>query len=444
MPMGHNLVSRKCYPTHTRVFSYATYIRLAPLAALLFVVGCGRIGYLQLESTDSGVADTGTDGGTDGGTACDPASDIGPIPSLCPPGPPCPLLALDIAASSTHSCAVSTTGEVYCWGQNCSGQLGVGDRLTRLAPVRVTLPEAALEVAVGSGFSCALTTGGSIYCWGSNERGATGTDSTEPRLIPAGPIGGSPNLAQLHAASGHACSIDTSQGLRCWGSNSEGQLGIADPFPAPGIARFVPTSIGSASWSDMALSGGHSCGIQSDGTLHCTGRNVGGQLGIGLAAGGQLREFQAVGSDSDWLQVVAGQFNSCALKTDMQMFCWGDGTGGALGMGDLPIVEMPTLHGARLWRAVALSAFHGCGVDAAGDLYCWGRAVEGQLGVAQLDPELFPVASASDPGNVVGVATGRFSTYLITSDSRLFVTGANNLGHGLQTRLSAFTQLFLP
>lgn len=420
---------------------------------LALLCGCGRIGYLQQGLQDAGpgdgATDSGLDGGlpdtgVDGGTICDAERDIGVSPAVCPPGPPCPLLVSDISSSDKHTCAVDQGGDVYCWGRNCAGELGLGDQLTRLAPVQVTLPEPIADIEVGDGFSCARSAAGAVYCWGSNERGATGTNNQEDQLSPAGPILGSPSLARLELGSRHGCSVDTSGTLRCWGDNREGQLGLFDPFPEQGISRFAPEVVGAASWSQLALGGGHSCGVQTDGTLHCTGRNVAGQLGIGIAAGGQLREFQAVGSDTDWAVVEAGTFNNCALKTDMRMFCWGDGTGGALGMGDAPAIETPTLHSATPWRTVSLSAFHGCGVDAMGDLTCWGRAIEGQLGVPQLDPELFPILSPSDPGNVVQVETGRFSTYVVTGDGRVFVTGANNLGHGLQTRLSTFTQLFLP
>ena len=80
-------------------------------------------------------------------------------------------------AAGAHSCALSTTGEAYCWGPNADGQLGNGERADRNslpAPVSGGLAFASLSLSKLNGVSCGVRVGGEAYCWGANDAGSRG------------------------------------------------------------------------------------------------------------------------------------------------------------------------------------------------------------------------------------------------------------------------------
>ncbi len=85
-----------------------------------------------------------------------------------------------------RGCAVTLSGDVYCWGSNVSGQAGDGTRDYAVNPVKVKgLPGPASIVRASSITTCALLTTGKVYCWGENPTGALGNGTTwEPSLAP--------------------------------------------------------------------------------------------------------------------------------------------------------------------------------------------------------------------------------------------------------------------
>lgn len=132
-----------------------------------------------------------------------------------------------LSAGTEHTCGVTTSGDLYCWGSNERGQLGIG-----AAPSMSARPIAAgdgLEFALitaGGSHTCGLTTGGQAYCWGANDFGQLGTDSpstapqTQPTLVAGGYV-----FAHLSAGGEHTCGIIDTGAAYCWGANPLGELG---------------------------------------------------------------------------------------------------------------------------------------------------------------------------------------------------------------------------
>ncbi len=90
-----------------------------------------------------------------------------------------------IAMGYSHTCAVTTTGGVKCWGYNGNGQLGDSTTTRRLTPVNVSdLSSEVSSIAAGWGHTCALTTAGGVKCWGRNQFGQLGNNSNTASLRP--------------------------------------------------------------------------------------------------------------------------------------------------------------------------------------------------------------------------------------------------------------------
>src|SRR5436189_235782 len=133
------------------------------------------------------------------------------------------------AAAGSHTCGVTTAGAIYCWGSNSRGQIGDNSGTDQHAPALVQAPVGVTFQAISAGgqHTCAVTTTGDAYCWGRNEFGrlgdGTGTDRRTPVLV-AAPAG--VTFTSVRAGAAHSCGLAAAGGVAyCWGGNSSGQLG---------------------------------------------------------------------------------------------------------------------------------------------------------------------------------------------------------------------------
>ena len=98
-----------------------------------------------------------------------------------------------LAADGNHTCGLSTTGAAYCWGRNSDGQLGNNTTVDAPTPAVVSLPDGVtgfVRIAAGDTHTCALTSTGAAYCWGENFRGQVGDNSQIDRWTPQAVSGG--------------------------------------------------------------------------------------------------------------------------------------------------------------------------------------------------------------------------------------------------------------
>jgi len=197
-------------------------------------------------------------------------------PPLLPP-PPAKVKAL--AAGDAHSCALDSTGKVWCWGRGDQGQLGDGSGLGRAAPMTVTLgttADPATGIAAGAEHTCAIA-GGKVLCWGRNAEGQVGTPSQIPIVSPTEVLN-LPNPGAIAAGGRHTCAVADDATVRCWGANESGQLGNGDTD-----SRNAPVPVAGLTDVDAVVAGGsHSCARRTDGSVWCWGANTSGQLGDGI------------------------------------------------------------------------------------------------------------------------------------------------------------------
>ena len=136
--------------------------------------------------------------------------------------------AVELAVGRNHQCILDDMSDIYCWGYNSYGQLGLGNFTSYVrTPAKVTLPSGLVPVSVQarSDFSCMLTTEQSVYCWGQNNGHlGDGTSSNKNRpsqvLLPY-----TDKASVLSVGYRHSCVLSVDAKPYCWGFNNYGQLG---------------------------------------------------------------------------------------------------------------------------------------------------------------------------------------------------------------------------
>jgi alpha-tubulin suppressor-like RCC1 family protein len=196
------------------------------------------------------------------------------------------VVAID-AESYGHTCALSSGGAVKCWGWNRYGQLGNGTTTDSSTAVDVTgLSSGVVAISVGGVHTCALTRAGAVKCWGNNSwAGQLGDGTTIDRLTPVAVVGLGSRVSAISAGGYYTCAVTSAGAARCWGSNTDGQLGDGTdidrmtPVDVSGLASGV--SAISAASNDTADDVDHTCALMNDGAVKCWGYNGSGQLGDG-------------------------------------------------------------------------------------------------------------------------------------------------------------------
>lgn len=246
---------------------------------------------------------------------------------------------VQISSGQAQSCAVTQAGVAWCWGYNHHGSLGVGDTLVRTSPVAVSGVIQFKQVSTGHGWhtaetgyhSCGVAADGAVFCWGRNQQGQLGDGTTQDRYTPvqvATPAGVS--FVRVGAGGLHTCALATSGQVYCWGDNSEGQFG--DGW-AHGSSSIVPRlAAGGRLFTDLAVGGGHACGLTSQGEMYCWGDNFYGQLGINVY-GGRSLTAQRSGPLLAFSKISAGSYNTCAITSAGTAYCAGFNRDGQAGTG---------------------------------------------------------------------------------------------------------------
>lgn len=311
-----------------------------------------------------------------------------------------------VAAGMLHTCAVSATGSVRCWGQNDSGQLGDGSTAPQLKPTTVSgLDTGVTALAVGERHSCALTAIGEVWCWGDNHLGQLGNGTTSPSAVPSLVDGLSAGVVALAAGSNHSCAIDTAGNAWCWGLNTSGQLGdgtttrALQPRKVAGIGRSVNAIVAGSR---------HTCAVTDTGAMLCWGGNGSGQLGTGSASSRQLSPTPVMGMDSGVEAIAAGTFHTCSMARNNEVHCWGYNAGGQLGDGTIQSTRVPVAIDGTNMDVVQLTAgsLHSCAVAASGELRCWGGNAHGQLGIGSTADQ-WSAVSVNGPSPGIKAVTTR-------------------------------------
>ncbi len=219
----------------------------------------------------------------------DYASQIGDGPGNTPKTAPVAVLglsdAVEVRAGAHYTCARRANGTVLCWGENRAGQIGDGTTTEAASPQAVATIDDALGVDAGDAHSCVLRASGAMACWGSNDWGQIGDNGpVSSRLVPSTVVGLT-DVVEFAVGWAHTCARRATGTLACWGSNFTGELGDGtnSPRPTPRAVSGITGALSIAAGGDVSgsVGAGVACARMTDGTVRCWGNNSEGQLGDG-------------------------------------------------------------------------------------------------------------------------------------------------------------------
>ena len=333
------------------------------------------------------------------------------------------------------TCALLSTDDVRCWGNNGYGQLGDGTAdENRLAPVEtVGLPGGVefVTLSVGGRHACVVLGSGRIMCWGLGDAGQLGNNQAGYEYEEHRPVEvtGTPDgWSQVSGGYLHTCAIQQDSSAWCWGKNDYGQLGNGTlddssvPVPVTGLAEV----------SSMTAGSYHSCAADASGSLWCWGRNDRGQLGNPAAGEGSNVPVRVEGISTGVLAIAIGTLHTCALLEGGGVMCWGENEFGQLGTGEGPGSDVPVaVSGLPAARQIASGYEHTCVILEGGEAMCWGHNERGQVGdrTEGLGNIAYrPVGVEGLPSDAVSIATGTFHTCVVLENATLLCWGHNAYG----------------
>ena len=324
----------------------------------------------------------------------------------------------------SHTLGLRTDGTLWAWGNNQTGQLGLGTQATDppygvTQPTRIGTDTDWRSVSAGGFHGAAIRADGTLWVWGYTYL-ALGYATNQPAQLRT-----NVDWQSVSAGGFHSMAVRVDGTLWAWGDDNAGQLGVGTSaneygtrYPtAPGSAPWLVGT--NANWISVASGEYHTVVLRDDGTIWTWGGGGLGRTVIGYALNVQ------VGSSTNWLTVDAGHDFTVALRDDGTLWSWGWNEAGLLGIGTIADVNQPTQIGTNAnWQSVDAGNIHAIAIQADGTLWTWGR---GRPSPTQVGTNT-NWRSASASGASVEIPYDQRHIVALREDGTLWTWGSNGEG----------------
>jgi alpha-tubulin suppressor-like RCC1 family protein len=338
----------------------------------------------------------------------------------------------DLVAGDDHFCFLDgTTGDIKCWGDSQSGQVGTG--LSGLnnyqtTPKFVDVTEEVIALSAGSQASCAVNSNSELYCWGGRYPGkekAYANASTPTQVEDLS------NVNDVEVGRQEIYAYANDRTVDGWGENQQGALGIGDTSNRKTPVDLSPYWTPKASGIGPQKSGMQStnCFISSksdNNQLYCMGEGRGYQMANGAQADQSTPQLiSALGTGVK--QVSAGENNVCAINKSKNLYCWGQETNDQFnGAGN-----QTTVPGSPILTDVIdvkVGGTHICAIKTNGTVSCWGNNASGQIGNGSSGGNVSTPNTSNGITNGVTLALSANTTCVLSTDDTVSCWGKNDKG----------------
>jgi len=364
-----------------------------------------------------------------------------------------------LALGYKHSCFISEDQTVSCWGSNQYGQLGHGKKtqaevedeisnndkfpteeekeeliknLYSSKPIKVrnsnkTAITGAIKISASENHTCALLEGGNVKCWGSNSNWQLGNTELNTQSKKASSTAVDVNVADLQGVKAisisvgntYSCALLEAGYIKCWGNRPNG-------FSTSNLSAITDKGP-----IQLATASAHACAVVENNKIQCLGNSDDGKLG-------HTHNTEQVVTDIDNALLVSSKGDhSCALLDNGRVRCWGYNLKGQIGNGDggsaISTVKIPDTNVIQLSEVVSLSSGeqYNCAVTLGGQVKCWGNNDNGQLGFTSTGSykrQFSPRVAASGISTAIEVSVSQYHSCARLNNDDIYCWGQNDLG----------------
>jgi alpha-tubulin suppressor-like RCC1 family protein len=336
----------------------------------------------------------------------------------------------------------SEDNQLYLCGRNDNLQLGKWNNGKHsdylLEPISFPTTSRLKMVASGQFHSLALTDSGEVFVWGRNDVGQLGLPESSDTLPKPLPLPS--KTVYVTAGAYYSIFIQEDGSLLGFGQNLVGELGIEDSsnYVTPHVLPALPSKA-----VQVACGWNHTIVLLEDGTVYGTGRNAEGQLGLGHNK--QVRTWRKINFHNPVkISAIAcgANYFSLALTTEGQVWSWGYNEEGCLGVGHAIDTPFPLLIEGFPGRVIAIACGdrHSLALAEDNTLYSWGWNAKGQLGcvgenrlvpkVVSLSPAITDSLSSPppSPSPIISIACGYYHSVVFCMNDEVYTWGGNEYG----------------
>lgn len=220
----------------------------------------------------------------------------------------------DFGMGSAYACGLTAAGELYCWG--AAPHLAEPTHIpSKVDAVPFT------DFAAGEYHACGLDVEGSAWCWGEGVNGELGRGDSLSSMVPM-KVDGDRRFTSVAAGWRRTCAIDVQERAVCWGVGIY-QERVLTPRIVNGTRAFVALAVGPY----------YTCGLTDDGAAYCWGWSGSGAVGSVFDLGTWLLSPTRVDAAEEWVSISADGIgdHTCAITAQGEAWCWGSNQYGQIG-----------------------------------------------------------------------------------------------------------------